>query len=181
MWLEEQDGGLCAIQCKFYEGILGKDEIMKFLVAANNYEFKTRMLVHISDGYGKNAEILLRENRCEVRGPEHLSQSQVDWVFGKKMLEVKTKPRYDIYSHQETAIREVKAGFEEKDNNGKMQDRGKMIMACGTGKTFTALKMIAEDIVGRGGLVMYAVPSISLMQQTIRGHGGNKCLCLTST
>ena len=48
-----------------------------------------------------------------------------------------------------------------------MDDRGQMIMACGTGKTLTSLR-IAEEMVGKGGLVLYAVPSISLMRQTIR-------------
>ena len=40
------------------------------------------------------------------------------------------------------------------DNN----DRGQMIMACGTGKTLASIK-IAESMIGIGGLVLYAVPS----------------------
>ena len=46
-------------------------------------------------------------------------------------------------------------------------DRGKLIMACGTGKTFTALR-IAEAVAGIGGRVLYLVPSISLFQQSMR-------------
>ena len=46
-------------------------------------------------------------------------------------------------------------------------DRGKLIMACGTGKTFTALR-IAEAVAGSGGRVLYLVPSISLFQQSMR-------------
>ena len=42
-----------------------------------------------------------------------------------------------------------------------------MIMACGTGKTFTGLK-IAEDIAGAGKMVLFLVPSLALMSQTIR-------------
>ena len=45
--------------------------------------------------------------------------------------------------------------------------RGKLIMACGTGKTFTALR-IAEAVAGAGRRVLYLVPSISLFQQTMR-------------
>ena len=52
------------------------------------------------------------------------------------------------------------AGFAE-------HDRGKLIMACGTGKTFTALR-IAEAVAGVGGRVLYLVPSISLFQQSMR-------------
>ena len=40
-------------------------------------------------------------------------------------------------------------------------------MACGTGKTFTALR-IAEDAAGIGGRVLYLVPSISLFSQSMR-------------
>lgn len=45
-------------------------------------------------------------------------------------------------------------------------DRGKLIMACGTGKTYTALK-IAEDMLPDKGLVLFLVPSISLLGQTL--------------
>ena len=44
--------------------------------------------------------------------------------------------------------------------------RGKLIMACGTGKTFTSLK-IAEAIAGKGGRVLFLVPSLSLLSQTL--------------
>jgi predicted helicase len=45
-------------------------------------------------------------------------------------------------------------------------DRGKLIMACGTGKTFTSLK-IAEEIAGKGKRVLFLVPSLSLLSQTL--------------
>lgn len=52
------------------------------------------------------------------------------------------------------------AGFETSD-------RGKLIMACGTGKTFTALK-IAEQFASQNGQILFLVPSISLLSQTLR-------------
>ena len=45
-------------------------------------------------------------------------------------------------------------------------NRGKLIMACGTGKTFTSLRM-AEELVGAGGRVLFLVPSLSLLSQTL--------------
>ena len=48
----------------------------------------------------------------------------------------------------------------------KQHDRGKLIMACGTGKTFTALR-IAEQHVGAGGTVLFLTPSISLLSQSL--------------
>ena len=62
--------------------------------------------------------------------------------------------------YQRIAIDKVVAGFGE-------HDRGKLIMACGTGKTFTSLKL-AEENVGPGGKVLFLVPSISLLSQTVR-------------
>ena len=55
---------------------------------------------------------------------------------------------------------DVIAGFTDAD-------RGQLIMACGTGKTYTALK-IAERQAGAGGRVLFLVPSLSLLSQTLR-------------
>ncbi|WP_375635098.1 MULTISPECIES: type ISP restriction/modification enzyme, partial [unclassified Bartonella] len=62
--------------------------------------------------------------------------------------------------HQEEAIKKVCEGLKEAD-------RGKLIMACGTGKTFTSLK-IAETLAGKGKRVLFLVPSLALVSQTIR-------------
>ena len=48
-------------------------------------------------------------------------------------------------------------------------------MACGTGKTFTALR-IAEEIAGLGGRVLYLVPSIGLFSQTMREWAEQKAI-----
>src|SRR6185295_4839984 len=72
---------------------------------------------------------------------------------------IKLKKKKDLRAHQKVALADVQAGF-------KKENRGKLIMACGTGKTFTALK-IAETIVPDGGHVLFLVPSISLISQTL--------------
>ena len=56
-----------------------------------------------------------------------------------------------LREYQKKAIDEVVRGFETSD-------RGRLIMACGTGKTFTSLKM-AERLAGAGGCVLYLVPT----------------------
>ena len=45
-------------------------------------------------------------------------------------------------------------------------DRGKLVMACGTGKTFTSLKMVEQELSGKG-LVLFLVPSIALLGQSL--------------
>jgi len=52
-------------------------------------------------------------------------------------------------------------------------DRGKLIMACGTGKTFTSLR-IAEQMVGIDGNVLFLVPSIQLLSQSLREWMANR-------
>ncbi|MCF8465115.1 MAG: DEAD/DEAH box helicase family protein, partial [Flavobacteriales bacterium] len=46
-------------------------------------------------------------------------------------------------------------------------ERGKLIMACGTGKTMTSLKIAEKETKGKG-LVLFLVPSIALIGQTLR-------------
>ncbi|MFN6036030.1 MAG: DEAD/DEAH box helicase family protein, partial [Dolichospermum sp.] len=70
------------------------------------------------------------------------------------------KPKKQIRPHQQPALEKVLTGF-------KTGDRGKLIMACGTGKTFTALK-IAENFPKKNNLILFLVPSISLLSQTLR-------------
>ena len=67
---------------------------------------------------------------------------------------------FRLRPHQQAAFDDVIAGFER-------HDRGKLVMACGAGKTFTALR-IAEAVAGVGGRVLYLVPSVSLFSQSMR-------------
>jgi predicted helicase len=83
----------------------------------------------------------------DLLSPENVSKLKL--VDGKKRRE-----------HQKEAIASVLNGFNE-------HDRGKLIMACGTGKTFTA-QCISEDLVGVGGSVLLLVPSIFLLSQTVK-------------
>jgi predicted helicase len=85
-----------------------------------------------------------------------MEDGSIDWEqFDEKLLLAKKKTPNKVRPHQELAIQKVLDGF-------KRTDRGKLIMACGTGKTFTSLK-IAEEI---GGIILFLTPSINLVSQT---------------
>ena len=92
---------------------------------------------------------------------QDLLDAPVDWekinqgLVGEEVRRAKKSPR----PHQVTAIESAKSYFQE-------HDRGKLIMACGTGKTYTALQ-IAEQTTNNG-LVLFLVPSIALLGQTLR-------------
>ncbi|MDA8119537.1 MAG: DEAD/DEAH box helicase family protein [Gammaproteobacteria bacterium] len=163
---QERTGGVCAIQCKFYDPshTMRRDDIDSFLAASSRQPFTSRMLVTTTDKWNKNAEEVLDSQqppviRLRVRD---LDDSTIDW--GQFALDrpdtLARKARKIIRPHQAEAIERVARGFDS-------HDRGKIIMACGTGKTYTALK-VAERMAPPGGLVLFLVPSISLLSQSLK-------------
>lgn len=163
---ERDTDDLTAIQCKFYaaDTSIQKANIDSFFTASGKIGFTRRIVVSTSDRWSKNAEDGLTDQQVSTQRLDisYLTVSTIDWgqfswhtpsvlpTYGPKTL----RP------HQTAALEAVRKGFEGAD-------RGKLIMACGTGKTFTSLK-IAEDLVGVGGTVLFLVPSISLLSQTLR-------------
>ncbi len=93
-------------------------------------------------------------------GLDRFEDSPIDWATYVQDEVVVLAPKKEPRPHQTEAIRCVQEGFAG-------HDRGKLIMACGTGKTFTGLK-IAETLVGVGKTALFLVPSLSLMSQSIR-------------
>ncbi|HVA66887.1 MAG TPA: type ISP restriction/modification enzyme [Elusimicrobiota bacterium] len=163
---ERETGGYCAIQCKFFDPAhnLQKSDIDSFFTSSGKEPFTSRLIVSTTDNWSANAEDALNNQRIPVSRlrVQDLAESPVDWSrFSlNRPQSFKLKERKKILPHQESAIKDIIAGF-------KTADRGKLIMACGTGKTFTALKL-AERMVPLGGHVLYLMPSISLVSQTLR-------------
>ena len=159
-------GANVAIQCKFYapSSTVGKGDIDSFLSASGKEGFSQRVIVSTTDRWNAHAEDALQGQQVPVRriGLADLEASIVDWGqfswSAPEVLPVTDKKR--VRPHQATAIANVTAGLARRD-------RGKLIMACGTGKTFTSLRA-AEKMVGAGGSVLLLVPSISLLSQTLR-------------
>ncbi|WP_293844730.1 DEAD/DEAH box helicase family protein [Sphingopyxis sp.] len=107
-----------------------------------------------------NAEALLDDLNVTRIGLDRLEESPIDWTAWFQREEIKVAAPKALRPHQQDALAAVQAGLAESD-------RGKLIMACGTGKTFTGLK-IAETMAGPGKTVLVLVPSLALMSQTIR-------------
>ncbi|MDD1468526.1 DEAD/DEAH box helicase family protein, partial [Dolichospermum sp. ST_sed5] len=164
--IERDTGDYCAIQCKCYaeDQTLEKSDIDSFFTASGTNLFKKRMIISTTDRWSKNAESALSNQQIPVVRASiyDLANSPVDWdkYSLKNPDNLELKPKKQIRPHQQTALEKVLAGFK----NG---DRGKLIMACGTGKTFTALK-IAENFPRENNLILFLVPSISLLSQTLR-------------
>ena len=155
----------CAIQCKFYrEGHrIQKADIDSFFTASGKRQFSRRLIIDTTDApWSANAEDALSDQDKPISriGLDRLEESPIDWSAYLLRDEVKIAPPKSIRPHQQDALQAVRDGLAEAD-------RGKLIMACGTGKTFTGLK-IAEDMAGSGKMVLFLVPSLALMSQTIR-------------
>jgi predicted helicase len=159
------EDSFCAIQCKFYrEGHrIQKADIDSFFTASGKRQFSRRLIIDTTDApWSANAEDALSDQDKPISriGLDRLEESPIDWSAYLLRDEVRIAPPKSIRPHQQDALQAVRDGLAEAD-------RGKLIMACGTGKTFTGLK-IAEGMAGSGKMVIFLVPSLALMSQTIR-------------
>jgi predicted helicase len=157
------EDAFCAVQCKFFaEGYrIQKKDIDSFLSSSQQKHFARGLIIETTGApWSSNAEALLDDLNITTIGLDRLEASPIDWAAWFQRDEVKVAAPKQLRPHQVEALAAVEAGLAEAD-------RGKLIMACGTGKTFTGLK-IAEAMVGKGGNVLVLVPSLALMSQTIR-------------
>ena len=164
---QESSGEYCAIQCKCYapENRVSKREVDSFIAASASRNFTKRILVHTGGELGANVlrEIKPLGSDFQVIGYGHLAGRPIDWPDLRQEQPEQLDYRQQAFEpmpHQREALNDVVTGFQDSD-------RGKLIMACGTGKTFTALR-IAEKMAGTGGRVLYLVPSIGLFSQAMR-------------
>ena len=192
---KDDTGDYWAIQCKCYaeNATIDKAAVDSFLANSSRQflddeTMQTRQfsnLIFVSttrNGWGQNAlkatqgleKPFTRINLFE------LESSSVNWgklykgEEGKKALKSGKQPR----AHQLQAMSKAHHHFIEEGN-----DRGKLIMACGTGKTFTALR-IMEEMTDDKSLVLFLVPSIALLGQTLNAWMSDKsepmraiCVC----
>ncbi|MBJ7340633.1 DEAD/DEAH box helicase [Mycolicibacterium sp.] len=169
---ERDTGEYTAIQCKFYEPThtLAKGDIDSFFTASGKNPFTNRVIISTTDKWGKNAEDALDDQITPVQriNMADIAESPIDWDIawpqGTLTIDLAPAEKKLPRPHQDDAINAVLKGFAVGN------DRGKLIMACGTGKTFTALKLaekVANDA-GGSARILFLVPSISLLSQSLR-------------
>ncbi len=200
-------GGYWAIQCKCYaeDAVIDKNAVDSFLATSSRLftdpmtgqehtAFVARVWISTTEKWNSNAEESIKNQHIPVTriGLETFEESLVDWealLYGKEQESlVKT-----LLPHQEEALKEGHAHYTE-------HDRGKLIMACGTGKTFTSLALVEQEIRSmRGnesteasvsetivrGRVLFMVPSIALLGQALNAWMADatlpmKAICICS-
>lgn len=160
-------GEKVAIQCKFKDPdkVIAKGDVDSFISASATAEFGERLMVSTSrKELGGNARKTIEnlDKPWSTVGLDQLANAPIDWSqFNLDQPEhmVRTDEGKSPRPHQLQAMAAVKEGFES-------HDRGKLIMACGTGKTYTSLQIMREQT-PRDATVLFLVPSISLLSQTL--------------
>lgn len=172
--VKRRDGKFIAVQCKTRseQHDLEKKEIEPVIALSTaDSRFEKALVYHTGRGLTgpakklayQHGEFFAAINRTRLTRP----CDQYDLKFpglGEKWKPVSVSPRtkYDLRDYQHEAVNAACHGLAQPG-----VDAGKLVMPCGTGKTFTA-QHIAEKHAGVGGKVLVLVPSISLMSQTMR-------------
>ena len=176
---EKFTGELVAIQAKFYTHAIQKSNIDSFLGELGKDYFESGIIVASTDKWSKNAEAALANRSDVIRiGLSDLRNSQIDWTkFSFERPEaVSVKAKKGLRYYQREAI-------DSALNHFKENDRGQLIMAPGTGKTFTSLKIaeaMAKEANKEQYTILYLVPSIQLLTQTLRGWNNDAEMTMPS-
>lgn len=169
------DGEYWAVQCKCYQptSVIDKSSVDSFLSTSsrefrdehqNKTKFSVRLWISTTNNWGVNAEESIRNQSPQVVRIHltDLQESPIDWeklengIHGEQ---ARISSR-SLKPHQQIALDLTHEHF-------KTESRGKLIMACGTGKTYTSLRIAENETKGKG-VVLFLVPSIALLGQTLR-------------
>ena len=167
---QRRHGGRVGVQCKFYKDAkVATKGINDFLALALNDDFDGSILVSTGQ-IPKHAATKLIKGSTKLIDLAELESWPVDWLAGLEdpdAVEWASEPKRP-FPHQQEALIEISKGFQE-------HCRGTVVMPCGTGKSLVAM-WAAEEHAGQGGSVLYAVPSIALMGQTMREWARNRSI-----
>jgi predicted helicase len=160
---KDKVGGIWAVQAKCYSPNyeITKADVDKFLSESNRKEINHRLLIATTDRIGPNArQVLAGQEKSVVRYHlTHFENAAVEYPDSIERLSLgKRKPPPNLdRPYQIEAINKVISGFQAAD-------RGQLVMACGTGKTFVCL-WVKERLKAKRTLVL--VPSLGLLSQTL--------------
>lgn len=190
-----EKGEWWAIQCKCYaeDAVIDKPAVDSFLSTSGRSfldpetftktTFSLRLWISTTTHWNKNAEEAIKGQTIPVQRVSitDLENSPVDWelIEGGKSGKDALLPGKKPYPHQLGVLSKAAEYY-------KTHDRGKLIMACGTGKTYTSLLMMEQELKGKG-LVLFMVPSIELLGQTLNAWANDAkktiravCICSDS-
>lgn len=160
--LDAEDGTYWAIQCKCYQkpALDYKDVATFYGKTGNQDTYGHNMIVTTCADFGPNLDKIANQWNTVRLFADGMALSEVDWDAFMEGRDTKERRFKEPLPHQREAIDACIDGFE-------VEDRGQLIMACGTGKTITSLRL-TEELLPEGSLVLFLAPSIALVAQTMR-------------
>lgn len=171
------EGEYWAIQCKCRQesAVIDKPAVDSFLATSSREfmdehfqttRFAHRLWISTTNKWGPNATEAIKNQNPPVTRINlfDLIEAPVDWEKLEQGIhgESSRLPRKTLFPHQREALEKAHAYFQNAE-----RDRGKLIMACGTGKTLNALRIAEHETQGQG-IILFLVPSIALLGQTLR-------------
>lgn len=176
--IETKENDFIAVQCKFYtkNKLQLSDLESYFSLLQSGVEdiyFKKGILITTTDISSEVSNTIAQISKkipIELITLQDFLQSSIDWdkfdpTKNKLEIQAKKKPK----PHQQEALNAVKEYFNDPSNT-----RGKLIMACGTGKTFTSLKITETLTDSKNSIILFLAPSIALIGQTFREYAIQK-------
>lgn len=155
-----KSGEWVAIQCKCYtqDHRVEKKDIDSFLAVSGRDPFELRWIIATCN-WSVNAETEIKGQKISVQRIDFQKYHDVpiDDPSSRQQHAQEARALWDI---QNEAVENTVDGLTN-------YDRGQLIMACGTGKTFTSLR-ISERVVSDGGRILFLAPSIALVSQARR-------------
>ena len=175
--IETREGKYIAVQCKAYgDSKVSHKDLSPYFTqlqsGVGDIEFSEGIIITTSDftdNAEKDIEQISKKIPISKITQEEFRNSDIDWeelekIKFQKSLELPIKDKKRLREHQEKALKETEDYFRDSNNT-----RGKLIMACGTGKTFTSLRIL-ERITEQNSIVLFLAPSIALVAQTFREY-----------
>lgn len=158
-----KNGENWAVQAKCYapDYYITKHDVDKFLSESNRKGIDHRLLVATTDLIGGNArQVCDAQEKPVIRFLlSDFEQAQLDYpAHISALAQGKRRAAPQPREHQVEAIAAATQGLQSTD-------RGQLIMACGTGKTYVTL-WIKEHLAAQRTLVL--VPSLGLLSQLLR-------------
>lgn len=159
---DAEDGTYWAIQCKCYQkATLDLRDVATFYAKASaTDDYAHNMIITTCEDFGPNLDKTATQYGTVRLFADSMAESDVDWDAFVEGKAVGKRSFKEPLPHQREAIDACLQKFQQ-------HDRGQLIMACGTGKTITSLRL-TEEMLSEGSLVLFLAPSISLVAQTMR-------------
>lgn len=166
------NGEYVAIQCKCYDENTKLDlkQLSTFFITKDRtfnlqstpIQFTQYMLIDTADDITAKVSNFIEDTNIPFTRLDYdsIAQANINWAIFDEKGEIEFYDKKQLRNHQKEAIEAIKKEFE-------INDRTKLIMACGTGKSLTGIRLF-DNMINNGQIGVFFAPSIALVAQTLK-------------